>query len=52
MKTQLYKHYSGPYILDTALEATQDILLRLQVISNNTLAYVEKTSIKNFFARY
>ena len=52
MRTYYNKHYRESEILDTALTAVEDVLEKLNNISSETLAYVDKNSYKNFYYRY
>ena len=51
MREQYNKHYRETEILDTALIAVEDVLEKLQDISNGTLASVDKISYNNFYSR-
>ena len=51
MREQYNKHYRETEILNTAFLAVEDVLEKLQDISNETLAFVDKISYKNFYSR-
>ena len=51
VRKQYYKHHRDAEVMETALEAAENILDELRKIPETTLAYVTQESYKSFFAR-
>ena len=52
IRSQYDKHYRETEIRDSALEAVEDILEKIKIIPDNSVAYVEKLYYNSFFERF
>ena len=52
IRGQYNKHYRETEIRDSALEAVEDILEKIKIIPDNSVAYVEKLYYNSFFERF
>ena len=52
IRSQYDKHYRETEIRDSALDAVEDILEKIKIIPDNSVAYVEKLYYNSFFERF